>query len=125
MKIPLSDIQVKRHINPRFELDWDYVEELKKTQLTAKQLLYIETIENNLNDIISPFLRNLTLKDFNLTPKELQVAHLVKEGKTTKQISDIINISTVAIDFHRNNIRKKMGLNKKKTNLRSHLLSLT
>lgn len=102
-----------------------YVEELKKTQLTAKQLLYIETIENNLNDIVSPFLRNLTLKDFNLTPKELQVAHLVKEGKTTKQISDILNTSIVAIDFHRNNIRKKMGINKKKTNLRSHLLSLT
>jgi hypothetical protein len=31
MKIAIEDIQIKRHINPRFELDGDYIEELRAT----------------------------------------------------------------------------------------------
>ena len=100
------------------------IEELKKGRLTASQSVCIDTIETNLENIISPFLRNITLKYFNLTPKEFQVARLVKEGRTTKEIAEILNISTGAIDFHRNRIRGKMGLNKKKVNFRSYLLSL-
>ena len=102
-----------------------YVEELKKSRLTASQSVCIDTIEANLTNIISPFLRNITLKHFNLTPKEFQVANLVKEGRTTKEIADFLCVSTGAIDFHRNSIRKKLGLNNKKANLRSYLLSLS
>ncbi|TFG93630.1 MAG: helix-turn-helix transcriptional regulator [Syntrophobacterales bacterium] len=102
-----------------------YIEELKKSQLTVNQSVCIETVDANLKNIISPFLRNITLKQFNLTPKEFQVANLVKEGRTTKEIADFLNISPGAIDFHRNSIRKKLGLNNKKSNLRSYLLSLS
>jgi DNA-binding CsgD family transcriptional regulator len=84
----------------------------------------VHIIEDNLRNIVSPFLQNLTVTQFNLTPKELQVANLVKEGRTTKEIADFLNVSTGAIDFHRNNIRKKFGLSNQKSNLRSHLLSL-
>ena len=107
------------------EIILPHVEELKKGRLTASQSFCIDTIETNLENIISPFLRNITLKHFNLTPKEFQVAKLVKEGKTTKEIAEILNISTGAIDFHRNMIRKKFGLNNKKVNFRSYLLSLS
>jgi PAS domain S-box-containing protein len=107
------------------EIILPYVKELKKTTLTVSQSVCIDTIETNITNIISPFLRNITLKHFNLTPKEFQVANLVKEGKTTKEIANFLNISTGAIDFHRNSIRKKLGLNNKKANLRSYLLSLS
>jgi len=69
-------------------------------------------------------LRNLTIQQFNLTPREIQVATLVKEGRNSGQIADILNISKGAVDFHRNNIRKKLGINKAKVNLRSFLLKL-
>ena len=101
-----------------------YIEELKKTQLAAKQQICVETIENNLEDIMSPFLYNVTLKQFNFTPKEMEVASLVKLGKTAKEISTLLNVSTGAINFHKNNIRKKLGLNKKKINLMSCLNSM-
>ncbi|MDO9515010.1 MAG: PAS domain S-box protein [Syntrophales bacterium] len=107
------------------EIVMPYVEELKKGGLAANQSVCIDTIKTNLENIISPFLRNITLKHFNLTPKEFQVANLVKEGRTTKEIAEFLNMSTGAIDFHRNSIRKKFGLNKKKVNLRSYLLSLS
>lgn len=107
------------------EIIMPYVEEVRKGRLTPGQSVCIDTIETNLENIISPFLRNITLKHFNLTPKEFQVANLVKEGRTTKEIAEFLNMSTGAIDFHRNNIRKKFGLNNKKVNLRSYLLSLS
>ena len=37
--------------------------------------------------------------------------------KTTKDIANILNKSSHAVNFHRNNIRKKIGLQNKKTNL--------
>jgi DNA-binding CsgD family transcriptional regulator len=52
------------------------------------------------------------------------VATLVKDGRTTKEVSEILSISTTTVDFHRKNIRKKLGLKMKKINLRSHLLSM-
>lgn len=101
-----------------------HIEELKKSPLNPAQLAVVETLEANLLNITSPFLRSLTLTQFNLTAKEFQVANLVKEGRTTKEISDRLSISAGAVNFHRNGIRKKLGLNAKKVNLRSYLLSL-
>ena len=100
-----------------------YIIKLKATVLDPRQNQYLEIIESNLNDIISPFAHSLSSKYFHLTPKEIQVANLVKTGKTTKEIAQIMNISTSVIDFHRKNIRKKLGLNRKKTNLQSYLMS--
>jgi len=106
------------------EIIMPYIEQLKASRLTDNQIVFVETINNNLINIMSPFLRRITLQHFNLTPKEFQVAVLVKEGRTTKEITNVLNISAGAVDFHRNRIRKKLGLNNKKVNLRSHLLSL-
>ena len=101
-----------------------YIMKLKQTSLDPKQSQYLEIIENNINEIISPFSHNLSSKYFHLTPREIQVAGLVKDGKTTKEIAKIMNISTSVIDFHRKNIRQKMGLKNKKDNLQSFLISI-
>jgi len=106
------------------ELIQPYIEKMKNYQLVADQSACLNVIETNLNNIVSPFLRNITLNQFNLTPREIQVANLVKEGKTTKEIAELLNLSTRAVEFHRDNIRNKLGLKNKKSNLRSILLSL-
>jgi len=102
-----------------------FLEKLKKTRIDIDQMTYINVIETHLNDILSPFQRNLTSKYPNLTPREIQITNLIKEGKTTKEIAAILNSSQGAIDFHRNNIRNKLGLKNKNANLRSYLLSLS
>ena len=107
------------------ELVLPYIEKLKNSKLSTRQKSYVSVLESNLNEIVSPFIHKLSSSYFNLTPKEIQVADLIKKGKTTKEIADLLNSSTRVIDFHRNNLRKKFGLINKKTNLRSHLLTLS
>jgi DNA-binding NarL/FixJ family response regulator len=102
-----------------------YIDKLKKLKLNENQLAYVNIVENHLKDIISPFLHNLTIEHLDLTPREIQITSLVKEGKTTKEITDFLNISATAVDFHRKNIRMKLGIKNKKTNLRSFLLSMS
>ena len=84
----------------------------------------ISILESNLNEIISPFTRKLSLKHLSLTPKEIKIVNLIKHGYTTKKIAQIMNISPRTVDTHRKNIRKKIGLSEKRANLRSHLLSI-
>lgn len=107
------------------EMVFPYVEKLETSQLNDRQLVYLDIVKSHLEDIIAPFLHRLSSKYSDLTPSEIKVAGFVKDGKTTKEIAELLNLSTGAVNFHRNNLRKKLGLRNKKTNLRSHLLSLT
>ena len=106
------------------ELLAPYLERLKKTKLTDVQLAHVRVLETNLDNIVSPFLKTLHSRHLNLTPKEIRVASLIKEGRTTKEIAELLGMSVAAVDFHRNNIRKKLGLRNKKANLVSHLATM-
>ncbi len=101
-----------------------YVEKLRKGGLKHEHKVYLNIIKSNLKDFMSPFARKLSAKLLALTPKEIQIANLIKLGKTSKEIAALLKASTGAIEFHRNNIRKKLGLKNKKIGLKSYLLSL-
>lgn len=105
------------------ELVLPHVQALKNTRLDFKQTAYLGIIESNLNNIISAFAQKLSSKYLGLTSKEIQVADLIREGKTSKEIAELLNVSMSAVEFHRNNIRTKFDLKNKKVNLRSYLLS--
>jgi len=92
--------------------------------LTPTQDVYLNILKSNLVDILSPFLRNLAIRHSGLTPKEIEVGNLVKEGKNTKEIADLLNTTKRAVEFHRHSLRKKLGLKNTKANLRSYLMSL-
>jgi DNA-binding CsgD family transcriptional regulator len=101
-----------------------YIEALKQTRLDSKQTTYVDILQSHIDSIVSPFLQKLSSKYWGFTPKEIQIASMVKEGKTTKEMAELFNVSTRAIEFHRDNIRSKLGLKHKKVNLRTALLSL-
>jgi PAS domain S-box-containing protein len=105
------------------ELVLPYLDKLERSKLDDRQKSYINVAQTNLNDIISPFLGSLPAKYLKLTPMEVQVANLIKHGKTTKEIAELLNLSVETIRFHRKNIRKKFGISNKKANLRTYLLS--
>jgi len=107
------------------ELVLPYIDRLKKTQLSDHQASYLMVIETNLDNIASSFLYHLKMRYLNLTHRELQVASLVKEGKSTKEIAGLLNIAIKTVVFHRNSLRNKLGLKNQKANLRAHLLTFT
>lgn len=101
-----------------------YVEKIRKIQKDPLISAYIDILESNLSDITSPFSRKLSSRYRNLTPREIQVANLVKDGRTSKEIAEILNVSRSTVDIHRHRIRNKLGLKTQKSSLRSHLSSL-
>jgi PAS domain S-box-containing protein len=105
------------------ELISPYIERLNKSRLNTNQKTLVNIMESNLQNIISPFISKLSSRHFNFTPMEIKVANLIKEGKTNKEIAELLCLSKNTILFHRHNIRRKLGLTNKKINLQSHLLS--
>ena len=105
------------------ELVIPYLLKIKKSSLNSSQKTYVDILETNLNDIISPFSSGLTSRYLGLTPSEIQVANLVRQGKSSKEMAGLLNMSSKTIDTHRYNIRKKIGLKNKKVNLRTFLLT--
>jgi DNA-binding CsgD family transcriptional regulator len=99
------------------------VEKLKKDKIEPSQRITVDCIEAKLKEILSPFLNNL--RRFNFTPRQLEIAVLIKEGRTTKDIAELLHVGKEAVDLQRFLIRKKLGLNKEKADLRSYLLSIT
>jgi len=117
-----NELEEKVFLNVR-ELAIPYVEKLKKSRLDDEQITYLKILDKGLNDIISPFIYNMKIKYSKLTPTEIRVASLIKEGKTSKEIATMMNLSTRAVDFHRGNIRNKLGLKNMKANLQSFLMA--
>lgn len=99
-----------------------YIIKLKKNGLDAQQNILIEIIESNLREISSSFACTLSSPFFKLTPKEINVANLLRLGRSTKEICDLLVSTDKAVAFHRGNIRRKLGLQKKKITLRSYLM---
>ncbi len=104
-------------------LIFPYIEKLKKSKKTSKELSYVNIIESNLKEIIAPFSQKLSSKYLGLTPKEIQIADLIRDGKHDKDMVEMLNISLDTVKTHRKNIRKKVGIYSKRTNLRTWLLT--
>jgi PAS domain S-box-containing protein len=116
-----EELEEKVVMNCR-EMVQPYLEKMKATNLDAYQKAYLGIIETHLTDIISSFSQRMRSTSLNFTPGEIRVASLVRDGKNTKEISKLLDISKSAVEFHRNRIRTKLGINNKKVNLRTCLL---
>jgi len=105
---------IKELVNP-------YLQLLNQGNPTERQKNYLKIIESSLNDITSQFTKKLSDKLMNLSPAEIKVANLIKQGQTTKEIALLLNLSHKTIEAHRNRIRKKIGLTHRKISLQTYL----
>ena len=88
------------------------------------QLLMMDLLEKNLEEIFSSFAQKLSDPLLNLTPAEIQIAAMIKQGMTNKQIAGTLHNSIRTIDAHRASIRRKLQIQNKKINLRAYLSTL-
>lgn len=100
-----------------------FLDKLRQTRLTREQVEILKVIEQKLNELVSPYQRTLSQR-YGLTPTELQIVELIRSGKPTKEIAEILSLSKRTVDTHRHNIRKKLGILNKNINLTTYLSSL-
>jgi PAS domain S-box-containing protein len=105
------------------EMTYPHLERLAATHLSQQQKKLLEAVSASLEDIASPLSRRFMFENRRLTPTEARVAGLIRQGKATKEIAEIMGVATSTIDFHRHNLRRKLGLGRQ-TNLHSYLNSL-
>jgi PAS domain S-box-containing protein len=98
------------------------IERLKGTSLTKQANSLIQNLQDNLQTLTSPFLYKIKT-DAHLTFTELQIANFIKKGKSSKEIGAIMKLSAATVNVHRNSIRKKLGITRKKISLQTYLLN--
>ena len=118
-----KELEARTLLNIR-EKTLPYLEKLQTTNLDQKQKKLLAILESSLNDITATFSRRLLSKYSNLTPSEIRIAKLIEEGKRTKEIAELTNISPKTVEFHRNNMRRKLGIKNKKVGLNAYFLSI-
>jgi PAS domain S-box-containing protein len=106
------------------EMIMPYLGKLKQSRLNDRQKALTDILEDNLKDLIAPFPLSLSSMYLELTPSEIRVANLIRQGRSTKEIADLLNVSQRTVESHRVNLREKLGIKHKKANLRTHLLSI-
>jgi PAS domain S-box-containing protein len=103
------------------KLIYPWLEKLKTRCNKDSQKALMETIRLNLDEITSSFAHKHNNYLSNLTPAQIQIANFIKQGQTTKEIASLLDLSPSTIACHRQEIRKRLFLTKKKINLQAAL----
>ncbi len=101
-----------------------YLDDLERLGCGQDAKAYVNLIRTNIEQLISPVSKKLSGAYLELTPMEIKVADLIRQGKSTKTIAAILKTSSSTVEKHRNKIRKKLHLLKSKVNLHTYLNSL-
>ena len=106
------------------ELIDPYLERLENSGLNDSQKQLLDLIRMNLEEVVGSAIPEFSSKYFMLSPNEIQVVNLIRKGKTTKEMSRLLNLSVRTIEAYRISIRRKFNLKNKKVNLRTYLSSI-
>ena len=98
-----------------------FLDRLHACRLNEQQQVLVDILRANLKELTAPFAGAFSSKMARLTPAEIQVAHLIKLGKRSKEIAEILHLAPGTVNVHRKNIRKKLDIDHQKANLQSLL----
>jgi PAS domain S-box-containing protein len=102
-----------------------FLDRMRRTKLDKLQEEHINALEAAFAEMSRPHGRKVAEKLLCLSPTEVQVANYIKQGYYSKKIASEMNVSLRTVEFHRNTIRKKLGLTDRNINLKTYLSSMT
>jgi len=91
--------------------------------LPQHQRQYAEMLRTNLEDIASPFVNHLSRTYLSLTPTEINICNMIRNGLRAKEIAKIRGVAVGTINRHREHIRKKLKITNSNVNLMTYLQS--
>ena len=92
-------------------------------QLTPAQKKYVEMLQTNLDEIASPFVNQLSLSYHAMTPTEIAICNMIRNGMRTKEIAEIRGVSEATINRHREKFRGLLRITNQDVNLTTFLQS--
>jgi DNA-binding CsgD family transcriptional regulator len=92
-------------------------------QLPPAQVKYVEMLQTNLEEITSQFISSLSLSYHSMTPTEIAICNMIKNGMRTKEIAEMRGVSEATINRHREKIRRKLKITNQDVNLATFLES--
>jgi DNA-binding CsgD family transcriptional regulator len=93
------------------------------SQLPPAQAKYLEMLQTNLEGITSQFIGSLSLSYHSMTPTEIAICNMIRNGMRTKEIAEMRGVSEATINRHREKIRRKLKITNKDVNLATFLES--
>ena len=115
----------KRILFNILEIVEPYIEKLENSDLKKKQREYLSILRQNLNNLTTPTIKEMLGGEFNFSSNEVKIINLIKHGKTSKEIALLFNLSSRTIEYHRDRIRRKLGLTGSRgTSLNTYLRGL-
>lgn len=114
---------VQRHIQSNVDKVLTPILYALAMEVPKAQRRYVELLRDNLEEITSPFISRLSRIGRTLTPTEITICNMIRNGMTSKEIAEMRNVSPATISRHRERIRRKLSLAGSKTNLASYLLT--
>ncbi len=92
-------------------------------QLSPTQIKYLEMLKANLEEITSPFISQLAISYHSLTPTEITICNMIRNGMRTKEIAEMRGVAEATINRHREKIRSKLKITNQDVNLATFLES--
>ena len=99
------------------------LEKIKHEKSADLRNTYLELLQDQLIHLTRGFSRELDGRFLNLTRSEMLICNHIQFGLSSKEIAEKMSISLETVLTHRRNIRKKLGLRRKRVNLFSLLSS--
>ncbi|MFB3925805.1 MAG: helix-turn-helix transcriptional regulator [Syntrophales bacterium] len=93
-------------------------------ELPKSQRTYIDILRTNLEEITSPFISRAVKHFQSLTPTEVNVCNMIRNGLRTKEIARLRGVSAATVHRQRENIRRKLKITNSDINLTTYLQSL-
>ncbi len=94
-------------------------------EVPAQQKKYVALLKNHLDGLTSPFANRLSAAFAALTPVEIEICNMIRDGLTTKDVAQIRHVAPATVAKQRERIRKKLGVMGTETNLATHLRMFT
>ena len=94
-----------------------------RDQLENRQRSMLDAAIANLKDLSTPFVERLGRDFAKLSPTEVRICSLVRQGLSVKEVAAVEGIAASTVGTHRRNIRRKLGLGRTRVNLASFLTS--
>ncbi len=84
----------------------------------------LDLLRHYLEDLTSTYGSRITARAASLTPKEIEICNMIKAGLSSRDIAQLMKISTPTVEQHRKNIRRKLKLTHTDANLATFLRDL-